>query len=610
MLSTAERQLLVDQALALIEQLYVHLPLKRAMHAVDPLQRLRLLKRRSPTLSESEFHAELISIFTHLRDLHTNYILPEPLQTRTAYLPFRMEEFFEGDERRYVVTEVKPGSEDATFRHGALVTHWSGMPIHRAVELNADREAGSNLDARHARGLAAMTIRPLAMSLPPDEEWVVVTYQSSRPGRADGRVREKRFEWQVFEQALPGGGNDPLAATGELALVLGLDAKAELERQARKLLFAPEAVEIARQVEQHIDLTQGGAPAAAGPVDFTTISKLPDVFTFRPVRTPSGDFGYIRIHTFYVRDDALFLEEFVRILGLLPGNGLILDVRGNGGGNIVAGERLLQVLTPQAIEPERFYFINSPLTLRICEANPSLAEWRESIAEAVETGAAFSHGFPLRPVDSYNDVGQQYQGPVVLLTDSQCYSTTDIFSAGFQDHGIGKIIGTSGTTGAGGANVWDHGALSALLSPADSPFKPLPQKASFRVAVRRCTRVGKRSGALVEDLGVVPDLIHRLTRQDVLNGSVDLINRAGELLASLPVHAVKATIRTAAGREDLAVETRNLDRLDLFVDARPYRSLDVADGSTTVDLPPSPGSRLELRGFSGGRLVASTRLSL
>ena len=30
----------------MIEQLYVHLPLKRAMHAVDPLQRLRLLDRR------------------------------------------------------------------------------------------------------------------------------------------------------------------------------------------------------------------------------------------------------------------------------------------------------------------------------------------------------------------------------------------------------------------------------------------------------------------------------------------------------------------------------------------------------------------------------------
>ena len=111
------------------------------------MQRLRLLRRRSENLSEPAFHAELLSIFTRLRDLHTNYILPEPLRSRTAYLPFRIEAYFEGDERRYVVTEVKPGEEDESFRRGAVVTHWNGVPIHRAVELNADREAGSNPDA-------------------------------------------------------------------------------------------------------------------------------------------------------------------------------------------------------------------------------------------------------------------------------------------------------------------------------------------------------------------------------------------------------------------------------------------------------------------------------
>lgn len=604
MLSAAERELLVDQALALIEHLYVHLPLKRAMHAVDPLQRLRLLKHRSSSLSEAAFLAELISIFTRLRDLHTNYILPEPLRTRTAYLPFRIDEYFQGDERRYVVTEVKPGSEDATFKRGALVTHWSGIPIDRAVELNADREAGSNLDARHARGLSAMTIRPLAMSLPPDEAWVVVTYLDR------GRAREKRFEWQVFELGLSGGQTDPLASGGELAFVLGLDAKAELERHTRKLLFAPEAVEVARQVQQQVEPALGSSLNAGSPVDFTTVSKMPDVFSFRTVQTPSGKFGYLRVHTFYVLDDSKFLEELVRIVGLLPQNGLILDVRGNGGGNIVAGERLLQILTPQTIDPERFYFINSPLTLRICEAHPSMTDWQESIAQAVETGASFSDGFSLCPVARYNDLGQKYQGPVVLVIDARCYSTTDIFAAGFQDHGIGKILGTSGKSGAGGANVWDHATLLDMVSSADSPFKPLPQKASFRVAVRRCTRVGRRSGTLVEDLGVVPDEIHRPTKRDVLQNNVDLINRAGEMLATMPVHSVVAKVVPAGTLTQVAVTTSNVDRLDLFVNTRPYRSLDVGDGTTEIDLPAPAGSAntLEVRGFLESRLVAATRV--
>jgi hypothetical protein len=45
-LTLPERRLLVDQALVLLEQNYVHLPLKVAMHAVNPVQRLRLLRIR------------------------------------------------------------------------------------------------------------------------------------------------------------------------------------------------------------------------------------------------------------------------------------------------------------------------------------------------------------------------------------------------------------------------------------------------------------------------------------------------------------------------------------------------------------------------------------
>jgi hypothetical protein len=72
-LEPAEMALLVENAIGLLEGFYVHLPLKRAMHAVDPLQRLRLLQRRLPQLtSEIAFHHEMTEIFTSLRDLHTN----------------------------------------------------------------------------------------------------------------------------------------------------------------------------------------------------------------------------------------------------------------------------------------------------------------------------------------------------------------------------------------------------------------------------------------------------------------------------------------------------------------------------------------------------------
>ena len=45
-LSHAQRMTIVQQALVLLEGNHVHLPLKVAMHAVNPVQRLRLLRAR------------------------------------------------------------------------------------------------------------------------------------------------------------------------------------------------------------------------------------------------------------------------------------------------------------------------------------------------------------------------------------------------------------------------------------------------------------------------------------------------------------------------------------------------------------------------------------
>jgi C-terminal processing protease CtpA/Prc len=105
------------------------------------------------------------------------------------------------------------------------------------------------------------------------------------------------------------------------------------------------------------------------------------------------------------------------------------------------------------------------------------------------------------------ELGQRYYGPVVLITNARCYSATDIFTAGFADHRIGTILGVDPNTGAGGANVWTHGLLKALLDfpPADpdSPDRELPKGANMRVAIRRSLRVGAQAGVPVEDLGVI-----------------------------------------------------------------------------------------------------------
>src|SRR5262245_31768288 len=82
-LSRRDRRRIVEQALLLMERNYVHLPMKRAIHAIDPIQQLKLLRFQLaewnvPLESTLDFHRRMLSIFGSTRDLHTLYLLPEP----------------------------------------------------------------------------------------------------------------------------------------------------------------------------------------------------------------------------------------------------------------------------------------------------------------------------------------------------------------------------------------------------------------------------------------------------------------------------------------------------------------------------------------------------
>lgn len=240
-LTHAERLLIVDQALVLIQDNYVRLQLKTAMHAVSPVQRLRLLRARlerqtDETMApERVFHAKVSAVFHSVRDLHTNYLLPTPFAGMIAYLPFQVERCLDGSAVTYLVTRLAQGLDAPPFGTGVEVTHWNGMPVERAVTVNADRFSGSNHAARMARGVESFTIRSLRLHLPPDEEWVTVTYVG-----ADGLRRELREPWLVAPNLPPLADVDTVSTA---AASMGLDLHADEVGRARKMIFAPGVVE-------------------------------------------------------------------------------------------------------------------------------------------------------------------------------------------------------------------------------------------------------------------------------------------------------------------------------------------------------------------------------
>ncbi|MCC2627151.1 MAG: peptidase [Thermomicrobiales bacterium] len=614
-LSLAERQTLVDQALVLLSDNYVHLPFKVSMHGINPLRRLRLLRTRlerqtDETMdSERDFHTEMSAIFHSMRDLHTNYQLPLPYNKMLAYLPFLVEEYRDDNESHYIVSHVVRGYKAPGFEPGAEITHWNGIPIDRAVDVNAARFAGSNTAARHARGVESLTLRSLRIHLPPDEEWVTVNYVG-----LDGAEHELSEKWLVVENRPQFEGEASSLDVG--ATAIGLDIGADDISRARRTLFAPESIALERSVA-----ASGEAPVSDDAADVP--SMMPGFFRARRVETPSGTLGHVRIYTFngppdqpgdeFVRE---FVQEFLRLIELLPQDGLIIDVRGNGGGHIHASEFTLQMLSPREITPEPAQFINTMLNLRICRKfrghrDIDLGPWVESMDRALETSEVFSSAFPITPEDGSNAIGQKYHGPVVLITDARCYSATDIFAAGFQDHEIGPVLGVDDNTGAGGANVWKHSLLKLLtdLEPAetDSPYVALPREAEMRVAIRRTLRVGRRSGTPVEDLGVIPDVRYDLTREDLLNDNVGLMNRAGEILAAMPVRKLEATAVTAPeGQLNLQIEANNLDRADIYVNGRPRETVDLTTPTASVLVEGQSGARIRIEGYASGELAAAT----
>ena len=428
-LTPGDRARIVEQAIMLLESFYVNLPVKCAMYAVDPLRRLGLLQQRLPNIFKSDrlFHREMTHIFTSLGDQHANYLLPAPFNKANALLPFKIELCDNGGRPTYLVSRIVEGFSAGAFREGVEILSWNGVPSARAVEMAGAQSSGSNLAGQRALGLFSLTARPLVVLPPPDEEWVVVGYRTKR-----GRMREIRVQWIIA--GLP-------PATDEVA-PRGVSVHVARIQEIRKFLFAPDVVESDRKMS-----------AARNPLSRVkgTETTMPSVFRPDVVTTPHGKFGYLRIFTFDVTDGTALVNEFVRLIKLLPQNGLIVDVRSNPGGRSRAAEEMLQLISPNhpkdEIEPERLNFITTPRTLQLCKlqkANRDLgpmggAPWIESIQRAMETGATYSANFPYSDRKVCNARGRLYPGPVIVVTNVLSRSAAEIFAAGFQDHG-GTIL--------------------------------------------------------------------------------------------------------------------------------------------------------------------------
>lgn len=630
-----DKKKILDQATLMIDHLYPHLPYKlETFHFIHPVLWLETNVRPFlDTISEANFHGNVIAAFSLVRDAHTLYGLPSPFRGAVAFLPFQMRYYVDPAGRHYVVTKVMSGFDHEQFRPGAEITRWGGAPVDLYIQAIAGRLPGGNTDAHFTRGVFHSTLRPLTFCQPPSaNELPAIVLEYTPPGSTE--TRSIRIPWGVATGFDLGHGFPPGAFSMSSAL--------EHSNAWCSVLHSPPTAAPTPAMQP----THPVSPAAAA---LSLKSRVPEAFEMQftggaqregvidPANLVAGNglnaasqFGYIKIKKFSdgstVGNTGAIVDEFKRILGLMDQvapDGLILDVRANPGGDVHAAEQMLQMLTPGKITPARFHLANTPAVVqilrnivalaalppgqrglsaedesRLTDAMTDLNSWLDDGKnQPLPEGQRVTSGQTLTESGIANVIGQVYQGRVVLLIDALTYSAAEIFAAGFQDHAIGTVIGMDHNTGGGGGNVWKHSDLLRMLGPVSGlALEELPLDATMSVAIRRLSRVGFFPGTWVEDVGVKADLPYIPdSADDLISDYPGLIRLACDTLLQMPkfrADVVKFAVqRDGSVKLDLA--TTNIDSIDVFLDGQltieKHQVSRSPDGSATAQSLTVPG---------------------
>lgn len=180
--------------------------------------------------------------------------------------------------------------------------------------------------------------------------------------------------------------------------------------------------------------------AAFRPLVLATADRRPASPSFRFLGT-AGRIGYFHYPSF-VNDDAnrAIIAELFTALQQRRAQALIMDLRGNGGGNSKISDVILGFLTDK---PLRQY---SRIRTKI---SPELVKVSGGRFAAGETGKVVVEDLTVRPRGS---PGPRFGGRFYLLTDSGTFSSASDFAAIVRDYELGVIIGeeTGGVPGCFG----------------------------------------------------------------------------------------------------------------------------------------------------------------
>lgn len=277
----------------------------------------------------------------------------------------------------------------------------------------------------------------------------------------------------------------------------------------------------------------GGRPGQVDAAVFVDVLAQPPLAKPRPLgdtRRLDGDLGYLRIPQ--MRGDSRSVTAVTSAMhDFADTRGLVIDVRGNGGGT----RDILLTLAPYFLATDEPMQIVNMAAIRRHEDNPGEDQAEDRFISPADAPGWLPEERPrvrwfldrfepewklpdgdfgqwnlltVRPGDSDTYF---YSGPVVFLVDGGCYSATDVFLSAFQGRPRMTLLGTP----SGGGSGWPQ----SVRLPDSRVDCSMSSMASFRA-----------DGTLFEGRGVIPEVIVEPTADDLLGATDTQLDAAVALL--------------------------------------------------------------------------------
>lgn len=514
--SPETKKLVFNQAKMILNDVFVHrdLKIKDFGQAANAKPRLDALEKKLATVSDNEFHGTMTDIFRDLKDLHTIYYLPRPFACYESFLPvfFKHVKLANG-KSGYAITDYHVKKEIADLipkpfnvAIGDMVISYNGKPIDSVVKAAMPESYGANTEAQFR--LAQDDVRYFNHEIDPlpKDNFVTMEFQNAKGERYKHKL--PFISWSNEECLQSSTTQSPL----------------------------------------HFNKKRMGSVKG----------ETEEPILYWHINRPSfGNFGYIEISSFtpeVLSDDQTAIKIRDLLLNELKDtDGLVFDLRSNGGGQIPLAEKIIQLFSPKEVEPLKYILRNTETNYVYYKKSDYQDAYTDLLETARSLGTPFTAPGTISNKAEINDLGMVYFKPVAVFVNSKCYSACEVFAAQVQDHGVGTIFGEDKQTGGGGANYYTLNKIldekNFLNDPA--PFVKLPKNQEIIFAFRQAVRVGKNAGKLIEDEGVIADKLSPMSHTDIFNKTNDQMLVLQNYLASITGQYTSSIYFDSEDRHDI-----------------------------------------------------------